>query len=190
MPESAIRDFLAAALPSPAAALVTEAKTLLAEGDAVAALARLDQAQTQDVQDEDLLLTRIEALLAAGRPADANALISGIEASRRSVRDERRFATISARAAFASDAGADLAALARRADATPADCAAKLAYARALASKGDYERALEELLAIVRSDREFGGDIGRKTMLAVFAALPGESELVRRYRRELASALN
>ncbi len=190
LPEGAIRDFLAIALPSPAAPLIAGAKALLAEGDPVAALAQLDEAQARDEQDEDLLLTRIEALLAASRPADANALISGIEASRRDVRDERRLAGIKARAAFAGDAGTDLATLARRAAAAPADCAAKLAYARALASEGDYERALEQLLAIVRADRKFGDDVGRKTMLTVFAALPGDSDIVRRYRRELAGVLN
>ena len=59
-----------------------------------------------------------------------------------------------------------------------------------LAAAGDYERALPELLAIVRADRRFGDDAGRRTMLTVFAALPADSDLVRRYRRELASALN
>jgi len=59
-----------------------------------------------------------------------------------------------------------------------------------LAAAGDYERALPELLAIVRTDRKFGDDAGRRTMLTVFAALPADSDLVRRYRRELAAALN
>ncbi|HSQ82179.1 MAG TPA: thioredoxin [Casimicrobiaceae bacterium] len=190
LPESAIRDFLAAALPSPAAPLVAAAKALLAGGDPDAALARLDDAQAIDAQDEDLLLTRIEALLAVRRAADADALVAQIEASRRTVRDERRLAGLKARTAFAGDAATDLAALAGQAAAAPGDCAAKLAYARALAGAGDYERALAELLAIVRTDRNFGDDIGRKTMLAVFAALPGDSDLVRRYRRELAGALN
>ena len=190
LPESAIREFLATALPSPATPLVAAAKTLLAQGDSAAALAKLDAAQAIDAGDEDLLLTRIEALLAANRAGDANALVAQIDASGRTPRDERRLAALKARAAFAGDAGSDLASLARRAAAAPADCEAKLTYARALAANGDYEQALEELLAIVRTDRKFGDDIGRKTMLTVFAALPGDSDLVRRYRRELASALN
>ncbi len=190
LPEGAIRDFLAGALPSPAAPLVAAAKALMATGNADAALIKLDEAQAIDAQDEDLLLTQVEALLAAGRPADANALIGGIEASRRNMRDERRLAAIKARAAFAGDAGTDLATLARQAAAVPPDCAAKLAYARALAASGDYEPALEQLLAIVRTDRKFGDDVGRKMMLTVFAALPGDSDIVRRYRRELAGVLN
>lgn len=190
LPEGSIRDFLAAALPSPAAPLVAAAGALLASGDAAAALRKLDEAQAIDANDEPLLLMRIEALLETHRAAEANALITQAEDSRRGFRDERRLAALKARAAFGGDPDADLATLARRAAALPVDCAAKLAYARALAAGGDYEAALAELLAIVRSDRSFGDDIGRKTMLTVFAALPGDSDVVRRYRRALASLLN
>jgi putative thioredoxin len=176
------------------APLVAAAKALLAAADAPGALARLDAALAQDPQDEDARLTRIEALLALDRAADATALVGELETSAGRgaprLRDEERLATLKARAALAGSAGTDLAALARQAAAAPADCAAKLAYARALAAAGDYERALAELLAIVRADRTFGDDVGRRTMLTVFAALPGDSDLVRRYRRELAAAIN
>ena len=71
----------------------------------------------------------------------------------------------------------------------PVDCDAKLAYARSLAAKGDYESALAELLVIVQTDRAFGDDIARRTMLTVFEALPSDSDLARRYRRALAGAI-
>lgn len=194
LPESALRDFLAGALPSPAAPLVAAAKALLAAADAPGALARIDEALALDPADEDTLLTRAEALLALNRAADANAVIARLEApadpGARRVRDERRLAALKARAALAAEGGTDLAALARTAAATPVNSAAKLAYARALAAAGDYERALAELLAIVRTDRAFDDDIGRRTMLTVFEALPADSDLARRYRRELAAAIN
>jgi len=190
LPEAALRDFLAAALPSPAAPLVAAAKALLAAVDAAGALARLDEALALDPADEDALLTRIEALLALDRAADANGVVAALEAPTRRLRDERRLAAHKARAALAAEGGADLAALARQAAATPVDCAAKLAHARALAAAQDYDHALAELLAIVRTDRGFGDDVGRRTMLTVFEALPADSDLSRRYRRELAAAIN
>jgi len=194
LPEAALRDFLASVLPSPAAPLVTAAKALLAGKDAAGALAKLDQARTLDAEDEDVLLTRVEALLALNRAADAHAVVAQLEAltklSTRPERDEQALAKLKARAVLAADAGGDLVMLAQKAASTPLDCAAKLAYARALAASGDYERSLAELLAIVRTDRAFGDDIGRRTMLTVFEALPPDSDLVRRYRRELAAALN
>ena len=191
LPETAVRDFIARALPSPGAGLVAAARSLLADGDPAGALGQLDQALALDPLDEDAALTRVEALLALDRAADANALLERLAAAAaRGMRDERRFAALQARASLAGHAGADLDQLARLAAAMPVNCAAKLDYARALAARGNYERALAELLAIVRTDRKFGDDIGRRTMLTVFEALPADSDLVRRYRRELASSLN
>jgi putative thioredoxin len=194
LPETAVRDFLLRALPSPAAPLVAAARALLAGNDPAAALAKLDEAHAIDPANEDAALTRIETLLALHRHAEATAALAQLATpermATRPVRDQRRLAALAARAALAADAGADLSDLANRVAATPTDCEAKLAYARALAAHGDYEQALEQLLAIVRSDRGFGDDIARKTMLMVFEALPADSELTRRYRRGLASALN
>ena len=190
LPESALRDFLGHALPSPAASLVAAAKALLVSKDAVGALAKLDDAYALDPRDEDALLTRIEVLLALNRASDANALITHAESSAPAIRDEQRLARLKARAALAAEAGADLGLLAAKAATYPVDCEAKLAYARALAGKGDYESALAELLAVVQTDREFGDDIARRTMLTVFEALPRDSDLTRRYRRALAAALS
>ena len=188
--EAALRDFLRDALPSPAASLVAAAKALLARNDSAGALARLDDAYAVDPHDEDALLTRIDVLLAQDRASDANALIARAEApSAAPVRDTRRFAGLKARAALAAESGADLATLARKATRMPMDCEAKLAYARALAANGDYDAALAELLAIVQTDRKFGDDVARRTMLTVFEALPPDSDLTRRYRRELAAAI-
>jgi len=191
LPESAVRDFITRALPSPTAPLVAAARALMADGDPALALGKLDEALALAPGDEDAGLARVEALLALNRVADANALIERLEASAgRGMRDERRLAALKARASLAGNAGADLDHLARLAAAAPVNCAAKLDYARALGARGDYEHALAELLAIVRTDRKFGDDVGRKTMLTVFEALPPDSDLVRRYRRELASSLN
>jgi len=194
LPEDALRDFLDSALPSVAAPLVAVAKALLAGKDAAGALGKLDEAHALDPHDEDGLLTRVEALLALNRAADANAVIAKLENPPRQrprpMRDERRLASLKARAALAADSGADLVTLAQKAARTPVDCAAKLAFARALATMGDYERALAQLVAIVRTDRKFGDDIGRRTMLTVFEVLPSDSDLARRYRRELAAAIS
>ncbi|MCC7217852.1 MAG: tetratricopeptide repeat protein, partial [Burkholderiales bacterium] len=190
LPEGAVRSFLEDALPSLAAPLVAAAEAQASAGDFAAALTVLERALAAAPDDEGALLAQIDVLLALRRSDAAKAAVAKLEARARPLRDPRRLAALAARAALAGDATTDLAALARAAAADPVDCAAKLAYARALAAAGDYERALPELLAIVRADRKFGDDAGRRTMLTVFEALPPDSDLVRRYRRELASALN
>ena len=71
-----------------------------------------------------------------------------------------------------------------------ADLAARLALANLLALKQDYRAALEELLEVVRRDRAFQDDIGRKTMLQIFSLLGGDSDLVRDYRGRLSTVIN
>jgi putative thioredoxin len=194
LPEGAIRDFLAAVVPSPAAGLVAEAQALLGRGDAVGALGKLDLAFALDPQDEAGLLTRADALLTLGRRDQATVVLAELESPQRTrvrpVRDERRLAALKAKVALAAGGGADLAALGAAAAKSPVDCAAKLAFADALAAAGDYQRALPELLAIVATDRAFDHDVGRRRMLTIFEALGNDSDLVRRYRRELAAVVN
>ena len=69
------------------------------------------------------------------------------------------------------------------------DLEARLTLANLLVAAGQYEAGMDQLLEIVRRDRAFEDDIGRKTLLSVFNLLGG-GELVSRYRRLLASALN
>ena len=194
LPEPAIREFLAKAVPSPATALVEEAMAKLVEDDVAAALELTDQALAIDPDDEEAALTRIEALLAADRATEAAALGDELDSPQRTrkrpVRDTLRLSTLRARASLASGGRADLEALAKRAAEAGDDPQARLDYASALAAQGDYKRALDELLAIVDSDRAYGDDAARRAMLTIFEALGSDSDLARQYRRELASAIN
>jgi putative thioredoxin len=71
----------------------------------------------------------------------------------------------------------------------PHDSEARYQLSARYLQRGDYERALEQLIEIVRRDRGFGDDAGRRGMLAIFDALGNSGELVSRYRRMMASAL-
>jgi len=78
--------------------------------------------------------------------------------------------------------------LTQRVAANENDLEARLKLANLQVAAGQYEAGMDQLLEIVRRDRGFGDDIGRKTLLAVFNLLDGD-ERVSRYRRLLASAL-
>jgi putative thioredoxin len=194
LPERELRAFLDRALPSPVAPLVARARALREAGDAAGALALLTEASGVAAGDESLLFEQAETLLAMDRAADAAAALALLDAPGRlrdrPLRDEPRLAALKAKAALRAHAGGDIAVLAAAAAREPVDCAAKLAYADALAAAGDYERALGELLAIVATSRAFGDDVARTRMLTIFSALGGDGDLVRRYRRELAAAIN
>jgi len=80
--------------------------------------------------------------------------------------------------------------LANRVAADPHDLSGRLDLARLLIARQQYEPALEQLLAIVRADRGFEDDIGRKTMLSVFDMLADQPDVVSRWRRQLSTSLN
>jgi len=189
LPESAVREFIDALLPSPAEPLRLEAQAARAHGEADATRKLLLQAIRLDPKHEQARLDLVDVLLDAGDLADAQRLLDEIVVS---AKDRGRIDALSARLALAqgAPAGADEAALRARLEADPADLEARLALANLLAVKQDYPGALEHLMEIVRRDRAFGDDIGRKTMLQIFNLLGAGSELVRSFRGELSRAIN
>ncbi len=70
------------------------------------------------------------------------------------------------------------------------DCRAREQLAAYAVSVQDYELALQQLLEIVKRDRRYGDDAGRKHMLALFDLLGGKGELVNRYRHLLSVTIN
>ena len=189
LPESAVREFIDALLPSPAEPLRLEAQAARARGEADATRKLLLQAIRLDPKHEQARLDLVDVLLDAGDLAEAQRLLGEIAES---AKDRSRIDALSARIALAqgAPAGADESALNARLAADPADHEARLGLANLLAARQDYRGALEHLLEIVRRDRAFGDDIGRKTMLQVFSLLGPDSELVRTYRGELSRAIN
>ena len=189
LPESAVREFIDALLPSPAEPLRLEAQAARARGEADATRKLLLQAIRLDPKHEQARLDLVDVLLDAGDLAEAQRLLGEIADS---AKDRSRIDALSARIALAQGApsGADESALNARLAADPADHEARLGLANLLAARQDYRGALEHLLEMVRRDRAFGDDIGRKTMLQVFSLLGPDSELVRTYRGELSRAIN
>jgi putative thioredoxin len=70
------------------------------------------------------------------------------------------------------------------------DLPAKLALAQAYQASKAYELALEQFLDIVKTDRTYGEDAGRKGMIAVFSLASDTPDVVRAWRQKLSAALN
>ncbi len=184
LPEGEVRAFLDRLIPSPAQALHGEAAAARSAGDLPGALRLLAEASKLDPAHVGVRLDAAGIMLDLGETAEAERLIA-------SVADDAdpRVAQLKARLRFLSAAGEDEAALRARVAADGNDLDARLKLARLLVAVGQHEAGMAELLEIVRRDRSFDDDVGRKTLLSVFELLGG-GELVSRYRRMLASALN
>jgi putative thioredoxin len=185
-PEARVREFIDGLLPSPGELLRRQARALREAGDAAGALALLERAGETEPNNDALHADRIELLLALGRVEDAKAAAAGLGPL---AGDDPRIGALVARLRFAQAGGEDAAALGARLAADPSDLQARLRLAELEVAQQRYEPALEQLLEIIRRDRKWNGEAGRKTMLAVFDLLGARHELVTQYRRKLASAL-
>jgi putative thioredoxin len=77
----------------------------------------------------------------------------------------------------------------QRLAADPADHEARLEYAKALAGRGAFQEAADELLKIIEADREWNEQAARKQLLTVFEAAGQGSEVARQGRRRLSALI-
>jgi putative thioredoxin len=189
LPESQLREFLERLTPNPGELALREAVELAAAGDRDAAQASFQAALAYDPGADDARLAYIGFLLDGNNIAEAEAEF-GLLSSR--AMQEDGYAALQTRLEAMKGLGdlPDGAELKARVSANPADLAARLDLARVLIARREYEAALEQLLEIVRRDRGFEDDVGRKTMLSVFDLMGDNPEAVSRWRRQLSTALN
>jgi putative thioredoxin len=184
LPEAEVRAFLDRLVPSQADELRAQAAAARVAGDHGAALQLLAEASKLNPEHVGIRLDAAEIMLDLSEADEARRLLG-------SVADDAdpRVPQLKARLQFLGAAGVDEGALQARISADGNDLDARLALANLAIAGQRYEDGMEQLLEIVRRDRSFQDDVGRKTLLSVFNLLGG-GELVSRYRRLLASVLN
>jgi putative thioredoxin len=184
LPESEVRAFLDRLIPSAADELRRQAADARMTGDATAALQLLAEASKADPAHLGVRLDAADILLDLNEADEARRLIESAPDDA-----DPRVPQMKARLQFIGASSEDEAALSARVAENENDLEARLKLANLHVAAGQYEAGMDQLLEIIRRDRSFKDDIGRTTLLSVFNLLSG-GELVSRYRRKLASALN
>ncbi len=181
LPEDQIRRWVEDLLPTEADALVDRARSLSIEGDeqAAEALYREVLASSPDHQDAG---TGLASLLIARGETDEALIVLGRLAPTAEV--ER----LEAAARVTSSRGTDVLDLEKRLGEDPENGALRLELGQALAAQGEYEPALDHLLAVVQAGGE-QREAARQAMVDVFGILGASHPLTTEYRRALASAL-
>ena len=187
LPESAVRAFLNRHVPRESDAQVTKARERLAAGDAVGAFALLDEAREADPDNPRITLVLAEAQMAAGDIADAEATIMSLPADEQ---NKPEAAALKRRLFFESEAsGSPVAAeLEARLAADPGDAEALYRLAMRKVVERQYETALQLLLELMRKNRGYGDDAGRRGLVKVFELL-GDDPMVGHYRSRMANLL-
>ncbi|MEM5325511.1 thioredoxin [Paraburkholderia sp. JHI2823] len=191
LPEGQLRQFLDGLIPDGAEAARQAAQEALAEGRRDEAYEALQAALAFDPGNDDVRMDLIEMLLADNRSDDAQKEVE-LLSPKTTQGIDARFNAIKTRL-DALDAAADLPptdALEAQVAANPGDLEARFDLANALIARRKYAGALEHLLEIVKRDRAFRDDVGRKTMLSVFDLAAHQPQLVSEWRRKLSATLN
>lgn len=187
-PEGMVRALLGRHVERASDKLRDQAMALFDAGDVDAALALLDRAQALEPERDKLHLDQARVLMQSGRAAQAQRVLSGLpadvalkpEAMR--LRAELDFWLVAAGAPEVRE-------LAQRIDADPADLDARYQLSAVKVLNRDYDTALEQLFEIMRRDRTFKDDAGRRGLVAIFELL-GDDPRVNRYRSRMFNLLH
>jgi putative thioredoxin len=187
-PEPTIRALLDRHIPRESDAMIRQAVEAARTGNIDQALAIMQQAMALDPANDRVKLELARLLTHLKRVDEAEQVLNAASTGARnseqanSLRAQFEFARI-AQAARPPET------LQQAIASNPKDSAARYELAAQLVLARSYEPALEQLLEIVRTDRKWNDDAGRKAMISVFNLL-GNIELVANYRRKLSMALN
>ncbi|MCB2261519.1 MAG: thioredoxin [Candidatus Thiosymbion ectosymbiont of Robbea hypermnestra] len=188
LPEPQVREFLERHLPRESDQLLARAHRLLSTGDPEGAARLIDQARDLDPENARIRLVEAGIAAAAGDLRGAQEILDGLP---RELAEDPEATSLKGRVGFAAlqaDSPPE-ATLRSRLEADPKDSDARYRLAAYRVVHGDYEGALEQLLALMKRDRAYEDDAGRKGMLRIFALLGEQSDLVARYRSQMLNAL-
>jgi putative thioredoxin len=189
LPEPKLREFIDRLMPNPSDVELDQAGAALDRGDQEAAASHARKAIELDPANDSARLLYGQLLLASGEPAGAQGQLDALSAQAKA---DPQVAELMAEVAAAVEAArppvphAQLA----RVSANEADLQARLDLAEYYIGYKQWAEAFEQLVEIVRRDRAFQDDVGRKRMVAVFDLASAQPQVVSEWRRRLGAALN
>lgn len=187
-----VNDFVARLAKGAGAGALEEAldaaEQMLEEGAATDAVQTFAAVLGEDNENPRAMGGMIRAMLAAGEPDRAKAMLEQVPAG---ISEDPAIAA--ARAAIelaeqAQDAG-ETAELRAALDANPNDHQCRFDLSVALAAAGNHEEAINELLELFRRDREWNGGAAKDQLMTLFDTLGPKDPVGLKGRRRLSSMI-
>lgn len=187
LPEAEIRAFLDRNIPRESDALIDQAEALLAQGDTESALELVKQANQMDPANYRSLISYARVSATMGNLEEAKTVLDALPEEQK---ENPEVKSLLAQMEFDSIAGHDTSIedLTKQLEQDPENNDIRYKLAAAQVMQGEVEAALENLLLIMKKDREFNDDAARKMMFKVFDSL-GDHPLVATYRRKIMSLI-
>lgn len=187
LPEVQVRELLAKYLPKPWEAPLNQARALMAEGNFTDALPLLRQAHDASKQLASIALLMAQCHLELNRIDNAEALLSTVKI----VDQDAHYEQLTAQIALKKQAAKtpELAALEEAYSKSPQDLTVRYQLALQYHQESQYRPALEHLLEIIRTERNFAEGEVRKTFTAIIATLGKADPLAIEFQRKLFTLL-
>ncbi len=187
IPEAQIRTLLDKHMQRESDQLMQQAYAQFQAGDKQALEAMIDIANADPGNNSNRLLL-VDALLKEKRHSDAKVILENLPDD---IRSKPEINGMLARLEAMEQARnlPDMDSLLKRVAADANDHQAREQLSAHYVLHANYAAAMDQLLEIMRRDRKYGDDAGRKGLIKVFEMLGGSGELVSRYRQKMASLL-
>ena len=189
LPESQVKQFVQRLIGPAEPGEIDEILALAAESMQLGDLGGAAQAYAQALQIDPVNVKAIAGLarcyLMGGDAERAREVVAMAPADAK----DAELDSVRAALKLAEAAPSETQALEQRLQADPDDHEARLELAKALAARGAYDKAADELLHIVQRDREWNDQAARKQLLEVFQAAGPMSEVAKQGRKRLSAIL-
>ena len=188
-PESQIKRFVERLVGPMGPSPLEQAKDALDAGDFASASNIYGQILRQVPGEAAAIAGLVRCLVGAGDLQEARELVDGLDDEALKNADVESAVSALALAEQAGEADGDTAELQARLAQDPGDHQARFDLAMAYHGAGCNEQAIDELIEIIRRDREWNDEAARQQLLKLFEALGHADPLTVAGRRKLSSIL-
>jgi len=187
LPESEIRAILNKYIERESDRIMAAAYAEHEKGNADTAVALMKQAADSDPENIRVQVIYLRVLIEHGETDEA---LTRLQQLPPNIQEDAALQGIRAQLDIMSQAGgASIDDLVARIEADENDFEAREKLSAVLISQGDFQPALQQLFEIMKRDRSYNDDAGRKGLLKVFDMLGSDNPLVGEYRRRMSSLL-
>lgn len=191
LPESQLKAFIEKLLggeKTPIDQALEQGQAAMDAGEADQALEIFKEVQAQDPDNIHALGGVLRAQVALGMLDAAGEILNALPPNIRTRAEIEAAASALELAREVGETG-DEQELRSQVEADPKNHQARLDLSLALFARGDAEGAIDELIELVRRDRAWNDDAGRKQLVKIFDTLGGAHELTLAGRKRLSSVL-
>lgn len=188
LPEGQIREFINKHLHTAEDSPLQQAIESYQQGETELALKKMQEILIAEPQNPQVRIEFANMLMREKRFDDARDLLNSLSAD-----DKMNPAVLALLGQLESIdtvvGSPDIDVLLKTIEKEPDNCLAREQLSAHYKLRGDYVAAMDQLLEIVRRDRNYNDDAGRVGLLKIFDMLGHNHELVGQYRRKLAQIL-